>query len=501
MIERTLISWVGKQDLSEFELGARGPLEDIIHQKEAHPQEAYARVCLISTWPKEKTESFIQHLDKKYKADIHFTHASISDPTSYGDIYQHMEMLLKRITTEYPNDTITLQLTSGTPQMTAVSLLLGKAKYFTEFIQSNIETGVTTPELPFDLTADFHQVIPANHKDKLSQLFVGEAPDTAEFADIITQSAEMETLKQKAAIIAKREMPVLITGETGTGKELFAKAIHASSDRKDKPMLTINCGAIPSDLIDSILFGHTKGAFTGANAAKEGYFSKANEGTLFLDEFGELPLDSQIRLLRVIQEGRITPVGTTNEISVDVRIIAATHKNLADEVANGRFREDLFYRIAVAVLHLPPLRNRTGDSEFVAKALLKQINASVNDENYVHKNFCESAIKFISKQSWNGNVRELQATIMRATLWQPLDKLTDKDLSSSLFSTAQQHDNIMEFDVRQGIDINNLIDKLKRHYVVNALKVCDGNLTKSSKLLGLKSYQTLDNWIKKYSIK
>lgn len=501
MIKNTLISWIGKQDLSEFERGARGPIEDIIHQKEAFPHETYSRVCLISTWPKEKTESYIQHLHKKYKADIQFTHANISDPTSYSDIYQHMEMLLKRITTEYPNDTITLQLTSGTPQMMAVSLLLGKAKYFTEFIQSNIESGVTTPELPFDLTADFHQVIPLNLKDKLSQLFVGEAPDTAEFADIITQSSEMEKLKQNAAIIAKRDMPVLITGETGTGKELFAKAMHASSDRKNNPILTINCGAIPGDLIDTILFGHIKGAFTGANAAKEGYFSKANGGTLFLDEFGELPLDSQIRLLRVIQEGKITPVGATNKISVDVRIIAATHKNLAEEVASGKFREDLFYRITVAVLHLPPLRNRSGDSAFVAKALLKQINANVKDENYVHKKFCKSAINFISKQSWEGNVRELQATIMRATLWQPLDKITEIDLSSSLFSTAQKHDNLMELDVKQGIDINKIIDKLKVHYIVKAREVCNGHLENSAALLGLKNYQTLKNWMKKYGIK
>ena len=167
----------------------------------------------------------------------------------------------------------------------------------------------------------------------------------------------MATLKTKAAILAKADVPVLIYGETGTGKELFAKAIHNASARAGKPLLVLNCGAIPKDLVDSTLFGYTKGAFSGAIKDTPGYFADANGGTLFLDEFGELPLDSQVRLLRVLQDGTYTPVGSTHSKTTNIRIIAATNKNLVDEVAAGRFREDLFYRVAIGVLQLPPCEN------------------------------------------------------------------------------------------------------------------------------------------------
>src|SRR5690554_7031296 len=165
-------------------------------------------------------------------------------------------------------------------------------------------------------------------------------------------------------------VPVLVYGETGTGKELFARAIHNAGPRSDKPFVAVNCGAIPPELIDSTLFGHRKGAFTGATADRPGVFQQADGGTLFLDEFGELSADVQVRLLRVLQEGVFTPVGGVAEQRVDVRLIAATHRNLMVEVAEGRFREDLFYRVAVGVLHLPPLRQREGDLLLLSEALL-----------------------------------------------------------------------------------------------------------------------------------
>ena len=190
---------------------------------------------------------------------------------------------------------------------------------------------------------------------------VRHAPVDAAFNSIITQNEQMRVLMAQAQILASKQVPLLIHGETGTGKELFARAIHNAGGRAAGPFIAVNCGAIPTDLVDSVLFGHRKGAFTGAVADRDGVFQQADGGTLFLDEFGELKADVQVRLLRVLQEGTFTPVGASRERRVNVRIIAATHRNLMQGVAEGRFREDLFYRIAQGVLHLPPLRERAGD--------------------------------------------------------------------------------------------------------------------------------------------
>jgi transcriptional regulator with GAF, ATPase, and Fis domain len=495
MKEKVLISWVGNADLAGLNPEeAPGPLASILNHSK------FDKVYVLSNYRTEKVDAFYTNLNAQFDIEVERHDVNLKDPTHYGDIYTVMDTLLKRITKSKAKPTVTIQVSSGTPSMTAVSILLGKAKYETQFLQSTKENGVIEPNLPFDVAADFHFSKDSNAQT-ISSLFIGETPNTAAFSDIITQSVEMETLKQKAAIIAKRDVPVLITGETGTGKELFAIAIHNTSNRKDKPLLILNCGAIPKDLVDTTLFGHVKGAFTGATASQEGYFTRADGGTLFLDEFGELPLDSQVRLLRVIQQGTFTPVGSTKEKTVDVRIITATNKNLSQEVHDGRFREDLFYRIAIGVLHLPPLRQRSGDISHLAKVLLGLINAKASDEEeYIHKKFSANAINFISKQAWNGNVRELQATILRATLWQANDTLTQEDISQSMLTTHDTSKSIMDENVSQGIDINKLIGQLTNHYVVQAMNLCNGNKTKAATLLSIKNYQTLDNWIKKYNI-
>ena len=210
----------------------------------------------------------------------------------------------------------------------------------------------------------------------------------------------------------------MIEGESGTGKELLAKAIANEGVRKEKPFRVINCGAIPSELLESELFGHEKGSFSGAIKDRAGYFEEADKGTLFLDEIGELPLSAQVKLLRVLQECEVARVGSSRPRKVDVRIIAATNRDLAEEVRKGRFREDLFYRLAVVVLKIPSLRQREGDIGLLVDALLRRVNEECAEEpGYIQKKISAGARNLLLNHPWPGNVRELQNTLRRAAIW------------------------------------------------------------------------------------
>ena len=329
-------------------------------------------------------------------------------------------------------------------------------------------------------------------------MVIQAAPVNAAFDNIITRNKSMLLLKQQAEVLAHKLVPVLIYGETGTGKELFARAIHNAGPRAAKPFIAVNCGAIPSELIDSTLFGHKKGAFTGAIADRLGVFQQADGGTLFLDEFGELTADVQVRLLRVLQEGVCTPVGASVEQRVDVRLIAATHRNLMVDVAEGRFREDLFYRVAVGVLHLPPLREREGDLLLLCEALLDAI--ARQDAALAGKKISAEGKKLVLQHSWPGNVRELQATLLRAALWCQGDTIEHQDMTGAVFAMPARGDRKVQVDVAQGVDIQVLLSEFVRPYLEQALQQTAGNKTRAAKLLGLKSQQTLTNWMEKYGI-
>lgn len=493
--QQILVSWIGKTDIKQAGSAEQpGPLENILKQC------AYDKTYILHNQSTGEVEKYLSILNKCTDTLIIEKQIELNDPTDFEDIYHIVDPLLSKIMEEHKGGDITLQITSGTPSMTAVSILLGKAKFDTKFIKSTEENGVQEPIIPFEIMADY---VPSKKErtNELTNLFAGEAPDTAAFTDIVTQSPEMEVLKQKAAIIAQRDLPVLIYGETGTGKELFANAIHNASGRSDKKMLVLNCGAIAKELINSTLFGHEKGAFTGAVSAQPGYFEQANGSTLFLDEFGELPLDSQVHLLRVLQDGKFSRVGSTKELTSDVRIIAATNKDLVKEISKGNFREDLFYRVAIGVLQLPPISQRSGDLTLLANTLLGKINEKAGaNTDQKHKHFSASAIKFITNYHWPGNVRELNATILRATLWQQGEVISEKDVSEALILKEDTKDSIFDRDISQGIDINDIFSEIARHYISKAMNLCNENKTKAANMLGLKNYQTLNNWIEKYNI-
>jgi len=335
---------------------------------------------------------------------------------------------------------------------------------------------------------------------RLAQLSAGEAPARAEFSAILHRSAVMRRLLLRAEKVALRSVPVLIEGESGTGKELLARAIHAASPRRDRPFIAINCGAIPAELVESELFGHVKGAFTGATWDRSGVFEAADGGTLFLDEVGELPLAAQVKLLRVVQEQTVTRVGATQSVAVNARIIAATNRQLVTEIQAGRFREDLFYRLAVAVLKLPPLREREGDLSLLIDRLLEQVNRNgAEDPGYPQKNLAPGARNLLLTHPWPGNVRELLNTLQRATLWSEGATITEEELREALLPfPACEDDDVLGRPLTPGFSLSDLMGEVARHYLYRALDEAQGNRTRAAELLGLPSYQTLNNWLKKY---
>jgi transcriptional regulator with GAF, ATPase, and Fis domain len=256
--------------------------------------------------------------------------------------------------------------------------------------------------------ATLREAAEAERQNLLRRLGRNEAGDT-----IVGEESGLAQVMQRVDLVSRSEVPVLILGETGTGKELVARAIHNRSERHSGPFLRVNCGAIPRELIDSQLFGHEKGAFTGANETRQGWFERADMGTLFLDEIGELPLEAQVRFLRVLQDGFVERVGSAKPIRVNVRVVAATHRDLAAMVREGAFREDLWYRIAVFPILLPPLRDRVADipalaCHFAERAAIRFGLAPVAPS--------ESDIRLLQEYDWPGNIRELGAVIDRAAI-------------------------------------------------------------------------------------
>ena len=244
------------------------------------------------------------------------------------------------------------------------------------------------------------------------------------FRDLVGDSAALRNIMRLGERAASSTIPILITGESGVGKEMIARAIQGSSERARRPFVTVNCGAIPENLVESILFGHEKGSFTGATGKHIGKFQEADGGTIFLDEVGELPQDMQVKLLRVLQEGEVDPIGSKRPVKVDVRIISATNRDLAQEVKEGRFREDLYYRLNVFPIHIPPLRDRTGD----VPALIDHFIARYNAEEKRHiRGVRHEVLEVLGRQPWPGNVRQLENAVFRAVVLAEGPYLTARD--------------------------------------------------------------------------
>ncbi len=314
--------------------------------------------------------------------------------------------------------------------------------------------------------------------------------------NIIGHSAKMQALYQMIDTVAHVPSTVLVTGESGTGKELVARAIHDLSPRAEKPFVSINCGAFTETLLESELFGYVKGSFTGATANRKGLFEAANSGTIFLDEIGEMSPAMQVKLLRVLQERKLRPVGATEETEVDARVIAATNRDLARMVKDGTFREDLFYRISVIPIELPPLRERIEDIPELSEHFVRKFCGQTGRDLKV----TDAALRLLENYTWPGNVRELEHTIERAVALETTDAIQPERLPDRItnFNSNQIADSF-DFPV-EGIHLTAHLDQLEKTYVLEALRRTSGSQTNAAELLRL-SVRSLRHLLDKHGIR
>jgi two-component system response regulator HydG len=325
-----------------------------------------------------------------------------------------------------------------------------------------------------------------NLKDKLSANY--------DLKNIVGKSKAMKGLIDMLAMVAPSEATVLITGGSGTGKELIARSIHYNSPRKDHSLVVVNCAALTETLLESELFGHEKGAFTGADKRRDGRFAQAHKGTIFLDEIGEMSPIMQAKLLRVIQERELQRVGSDDTVKVDVRILGATNRNLEDDVAEGKFREDLYYRLNVVTVDVPPLRDRQDDTPLLAQHFLKRY--SEKNRKPV-KGFSPTAMDILLKYDWPGNVRELENAVERSVILSNGDYITEKELPLNLTRSYSDESNWV---AAQPVNAEpRPLEEVEKEAILAALDASGGNKSETARRLGI-NRKTLHKKLKSYGV-
>jgi DNA-binding NtrC family response regulator len=413
--------------------------------------------------------------------------------------------LLARVRQRDSNAIVILMSAFGTTQSVIESMKLGAFDYLRK------------ESLPFNLKPVVDAALNAQAEMRSATAFKPQLTVEQYQDSLVGQSQPMQQVFKMVGRVSHSDAPVMITGESGSGKELVARAIHHYSSRSAQPFIAINCAAIPENLLESELFGHEKGAFTGAAAQRIGRFEQSNGGTLFLDEIGDMPLGVQSKILRVLQEGEFSRVGGNSTVKTDVRIIAATNKTLEQEVAKKQFREDLFYRLNVVRVHLPPLRQRREDINLLAEYFLKKI---ATQKHLPQLKLSEEAVKLMEEYLWPGNVRELENTIQRACVLATSDVLLPKDIP--LGAAGQRPDGDSEnlpvfatnnspakptletaveilLDAASTDRTLQLLPWLEREFTLFAMKRTKGNQVKAAKLLGV-TRATLRKRIERYGI-
>lgn len=495
-MKKWLISWVGDTDhrAAEGQLAKGvGPIAAALQS------EHFDVVRLLTNYSLERSSRYCEWLRVLTShANIELYDIKLSSPIDHVAIYREVTAQLAEVQKRHGTVDKTFHLSPGTPAMATIWVLLAKSRFPARLIQTQTDGKVLEANVDFDLASDFLPEFLQRSDERVNRVVDLPYRAPKEFAAIIHDSKVMQAQITRAQRIAVHNLPVLILGETGTGKELFAEAIHKASRRKGR-FIAVNCGAISSELISSELFGHKAGAFTGAHRDRKGHFQEAEGGTLFLDEIGDLPLDAQVGLLRALQQKQIVPVGQSVAEPVNVRIIAATHHDLQANVVGGTFREDLFYRLAVGILQLPPLRERGADVILLATHFMDLINRdSALAPEWQQKYLSLSAKIFLQHYAWPGNIRELYHSLTRAAIWGRQAELSLDDIKDNLLAPTASRPGQALAPLGQGIDLDEVLLNIERHYLHAAMEQTGGKKKKAAALLGIKNYQTLAHRLKKY---
>jgi DNA-binding NtrC family response regulator len=498
--KRWLVSWIGNADHEAAE-GTRpehpGPIATALKAA-----DRFDRVVLLTNYPKPRSSKFCKWLaaTARYpESSVVLSAVRLDSPIDYAEIYRCVSEQLIGLSLPSDDVDVTFHLSPGTPAMAAIWIILSKTRFPAGLIQTSTQRGLEAVDFPFDLAGDFLPEYLKRNSDRMSRLVERADPLAPEFDRIIHACDAMREQVRMARRMAAHDVPVLVLGETGTGKELFAEAIHAASSRAAGPFIAVNCGAIPPELASSELFGHKRGAFTGASSDRKGHFQEAQGGTLFLDEVGELPLDSQVRLLRALQAREVTPLGASKPIKTDVRILAATHRDLPADVQTGRFREDLFHRLAVGILRLPRLRDRGPDVPLLMRHFLDVINRDAQGRPEAQtKELADDALQLLCTLSWPGNVREAYHTLLRATLWSNGEVVTGEDVRASIvIASSLDRPEAAQLTMDGGFSLRAYLDDVARDHITRAMAISGNRKTQAAELLGFPSHQTLNNWMRR----
>jgi DNA-binding NtrC family response regulator len=456
----------------------------------------FDRVYLFST-PKtaeisEKTANAITERHPGLRVEI--LEVPLKDPTNYLGILRQLRNHFKRLNAEHPEAEYSISVSSGTPHMHACWLLLAASGEIPATILQSTPPEFVPEGKPLVREIDIHQ------KDFpiITRSVDGPEPDEDDEFSIVTACRDLgivgedpafrRALHEAHVYSQYDDFHVLLLGETGSGKEHFAQFIHHLGPRTGKPMVTVNCSSIPDNLVESQLFGHKRGSFTGATTDYEGKFKAADRGVLFLDEVGELPLSAQAKLLRALDQGEIEPVGSTKPVKINVRVIAATHRNLREMVFAGKFREDLYQRFGSSVA-IPPLRARKVDIPVLAAHLLGAWNATHQHQ----KRLAPAAINELVRYPWPGNVRELRRVIVQSAMFasgkliQPEGLRFEAPLRANPISALP--------DPTEGFQINEFLDELKLHLIERSMELAGGVQARAARLLGI-TPQAINQFLK-----
>lgn len=491
-----LYSWLGNSDIRLIEDPEHpGPLcQALLAGK---PRRAY----ILSNAGTQVTGGYVKHLTRRLNAhgvecSVTELEVDLEDPTDYQEIY----LIVHRILQENPPGTggRVFHLSPGTPAMAALWIVFSQSSFPARLIQSSREQGIRDVNLPFELEA---RNLPGI-SSLLSRLMAEEERGDSAFSHIVHSHDSMKRLISRARKASAFDIPVLVMGESGTGKELISRALHNSGPRKDAPFVSINCGAIPRELMESELFGHVRGAFTGAEGEHLGAFRQAQGGSLFLDEIGELPPDLQVKLLRVLQDGEVKPLGAAKPVATDVRVIAATNRYLPGEIHGGRFRADLFYRLAVAILQIPPLRDRRKDIRIITEYLLNEINDEFRsvDPQWELRTLHADALEFIDTYSWPGNIRQLSNTLKQAALWSETHIISREEIMDLLSFTAGTPRAAEYGEFSRTAGLRDELDEIAKTRIIESLERNRWQIGNTARDLGFSNHQTLSNWMKRLKI-